>query len=349
MESSGPATRLDHDQLETFSAAVLREAGLGDDHAATVAEGVVDASRRGIDTHGVVRLDPYVEAVERGGINPDPDVSVTESGAGAAVVDGDDGPGQVTTMRGMETAMALAEEAGSAFVGVRNSNHFGAASFYTNHAAERGYIAIAMTHAGPSVAPFGGADPYLGTNPLSFSLPSDDFPITLDMATSVTAKGSVMVAEDEGREIPPEWAIDEEGDPITDPEAFHALRPMGGPKGYGLAFFVDAMCGVLLDADFGDEVAGMYDSLDAPQRAGHVVCAIDVDAFTDLDGFVDRMGRLATGVKGVRTAEDVDEVLLPGEPEARTKTDRLEAGIPVSGSLLESLEALADRYDLELT
>ena len=344
-----PATRIDHEQLKQFSTDALRAVGLSDKHAAIVADGVVDASLRGIDTHGMVRLEPYVRALENGGLNPYPDPTVTESAAGAAIVDGDDGPGQVTTLRAMRKAIELADDAGSAFVGIRKSNHFGTASYYTNYAAERGYIGIAMTHASPNVAPFGGTDPFLGTNPVSFSLPNEEFPITLDMATSVTAKGSVLLAEEEeGREIPSEWAIDENGEPITDPQSFHALRPMAGPKGYGLAFIVDALCGVLLDTSFGDDVAGMYDSLATPQRVGHLVCAIDVQAFSNLDGFTDRMQTMTTEIKSVQTADDADEILLPGEPEARTKTERSDTGIPVSESLLSSLQMLADRHDLEL-
>ena len=342
------AVRIDPARLRTFASDVFQRAGLSGEHADVVADTLVDANLRGIDTHGVVRLEPYIERLEEGGLNPDPDLSITRSGAGAAILDADGGPGQIGALRAMEEAIDLAGDAGSAFVGIRNSNHFGTASYYTNYAAERGYVGIAMTHAGPNVTPFGGADPYLGTNPISFGLPNgDDFPITLDMATSVTAKGNVILAEEEDEDIPSEWAIDEEGTPTTDPEEFHALRPMAGPKGYGLAFVIDAFCGVLMDTVFGDDVPTMYHDVSSPQQLGHFVGAVDVEAFTNLGGFADRMQRMVDEIKGLRTADDFDEILVPGEPEARTKAERVEAGVPLGEGVWGTLQSLGDRYDVQ--
>ncbi|WP_433632602.1 Ldh family oxidoreductase [Halomicrococcus sp. NG-SE-24] len=344
------AVCINPNRLQTFTSDLFEEVGLSAEHADTVAETLVDANLRGIDTHGVVRLEPYVERLEEGGIATNPDPSVSHSGGtGAAIVDGDDGPGQVATLRAMEEAIDRASDAGSAFVGVRNSNHFGTASYYTNYAAERGYVGIAMTHAGPNVTPFGGADPYFGTNPISFGLPNgDDFPITLDMATSVTAKGDVILAEEEGEDIPSEWAIDTDGNPTTDPAEFHALRPMAGPKGYGLAFVVDAFCGVLMDTVFGDDVPTMYHDTTSPQNLGHFVGAIDVQAFTSIGEFATRMQQMVTELKKLRTAEDFDEVLVPGEPEAKTKAKRLDEGVPLGEGVWDTLQSLGTRYDVPL-
>ncbi|WP_101297018.1 Ldh family oxidoreductase [Halegenticoccus soli] len=341
------ATFVDAAALEAFAASVLEGAGLDEECADVVANTLVDANLRGVDTHGVVRLEPYAERIESGGLNPDPDVRVESVREAAAVVDGDGGPGQVATLRAMEGAITLAEDAGGAFVGVRNSNHFGTAAYYTNVAAERGYIGLCMTHAGPNVAPFGGADPYFGTNPIAVGLPGEEFPVTLDMATSVTAKGSVILAEEEGEEIPPEWAIDASGRPTTDPADFHALQPLGGPKGYGLAFVVDALCGVLLDTVFGEGVPTMYDDLSSPQELGHFVGAINVEAFTDLTGFHRRLSRMIAEVKSTRPGEGFEEVLVPGEPEARTKKERLEEGIPLGSGVSGTLQSLGDRYGRE--
>lgn len=324
------AVHIDPGRLRTFTSDVLQQTGLSKEHADIVADTLIDANLRGIDTHGVVRLDPYVERLEESGLNARPEPSISWFGAGAAVLDGDASPGQIATLRAMEEAIDQASTTGSAFVGVRNSNHFGTASYYTNYAAERGYIGIAMTHSGPNVTPFGGADPYFGTNPISFGLPNgNDFPITLDMATSVTAKGNVILAEEEDEAIPPEWAIDESGDPTTDPSEFHALRPMAGPKGYGLAFVIDVFCGVLMDTVFGDDVPTMYHDVSSPQELGHFVGAIDVEAFTSIGGFTDRIQQMIDNLKNLRTADNFDEVLVPGEPEARTKAERRENGIPL--------------------
>jgi ureidoglycolate dehydrogenase (NAD+) len=343
------AVRIDPGRLRTFASDVLQQTGLSKEHADIVADTLIDANLRGIDTHGIVRLDPYVERLEEGGLNVSPEPSISWSGTGTAVLDGDASPGQVATLRAMEEAIDQAATTGSAFVGVRNSNHFGTASYYTNYAAEHGYIGIAMTHAGPNVTPFGGADPYFGTNPLSFGLPNgDDFPITLDMATSVTAKGNIILAEEEDEAIPPEWAIDEDGDPTTDPSKFHALRPMAGPKGYGLAFVIDVFCGVLMDTVFGDDVPTMYHDVSSPQELGHFVGAIDIEAFTNLSGFTDRMQQMVDDLKNLHTADNFDEVLVPGEPEARTKAERLGDGIPLGDGVWDTLQSLGDRYDVQL-
>lgn len=344
------AIRIDHERLQTFASNVFQQAGLSTEHADIVADTLVDANLRGIDTHGVVRLCPYIERLEAGGLNPSPELAVSRRGSAAAVVDGDAGPGQVATLRAMEEAMDLAGGAGSAFVGIENSNHFGTASYYTNYAADRGYVGISMTHAGPNVTPFGGADPYFGTNPISFALPNgDDFSITLDMATSVTAKGNVILAEEEGEKISPEWAVNEEGEPTTEPTEFHALRPMAGPKGYGLAFVIDAFCGILMDTAFGDDVPTMYDDVSSPQELGHFIGVIDIEAFTEIDAFVNRMQRMVTDLKDLRTSSDFDEVLVPGEPEALTREERLAEGVPLGDGVWNTLQSLGDEYDAEIT
>lgn len=342
------AVRVDPDGLRAFSERTLAAAGLSDGGAATVTDMLVDANLRGIDTHGVVRLPPYVERIEEGGIRTDPEITVEHTADSVAVLDADGGPGQVGTARAMETAMERATDTGCAFVGVRNSNHFGTASYYTNIAAENDFVGISMTHAGPNVVPFGGSDPYFGTNPISFGIPSDlGFPVTLDMATSVTAKGNVILAQEEGDDISPDWAVDESGEPITDPDDFHALRPMSGPKGYGLALVVDAFCGTLLDTAFGSDVPTMYDDVTTPAELGHVVAAIDVDAFTDVGAFKERLGAMATELKSTGTREDVDEILLPGEPEARTKETRVRNGVPLGDGVTENLAQLAETYGIE--
>ncbi|WP_323174516.1 Ldh family oxidoreductase [Natrialba sp. PRR66] len=346
--NSSESVRTDAGALETFTARTLDAAGLSASHADTVAETLVDANLRGIDTHGVVRLDPYVERIESGGIETEPDMTIEETAAGTAILDADGGAGQVSTVRATETAMELAAETGCAFVGVRNSNHFGTASYYTNVAAEHEFIGIGMTHAGPNVAPFGGTDPYFGTNPLSVGLPSNlGYPVTLDMATSVTAKGNVILAAEEGEEIPPEWAVDGSGDPITDPEDFHALRPMAGPKGYGLGLVVDAFCGLLLDTAFGDDVPTMYDDMMTPAGLGHMIGVIDVSAFTDPEAFKERLSVMATDLKSTPPRTEFDEVLLPGEPEARTKDRRERDGVPIGTGVRATLAELAETYGID--
>lgn len=334
-------------ELRGFAEEVFIESGLVAKHASTLADALVTANLRGVDSHGIVRLEPYVRNIEGGGFNPDPDVSAEIRGDGALVVDADDGPGQVGTAAAMDAVIGAAKDAGVAFATVKNSNHFGTAAYYTRMAAQEGCIGFAMTNVGPNVAPFGGVDPYFGTNPLGYSIPTDrSFHITLDMATSTVAKGKIIMAEKENESIPDHWAIDESGEPTSDPEDVHSLRPVGGAKGYGLGLLVDVCSGILSGMGPSPEVDSLYDDYSKPQRVGHFVGAIDISKFYDLDLFKEQVDTMITDLKSQRTMDSVDEVMLPGEIEAETMERRRRSGIPIGEGTLSTLEEIGRRYDV---
>ncbi|WP_251329806.1 Ldh family oxidoreductase [Haloplanus pelagicus] len=340
--------RVDSQKLKEFTRSVFSRAGLTDDVSTVLADGLVTANLRGVDSHGVVRLEPYTLKLERGGFNDSPNLSVTGTRSGTFRVDADDGPGQYATVEAMDRAVERAKEVGAAFAVVENSNHFGTAAYYTERAAESDCIGFAMTNVGPNVAPFGGIDPYFGTNPLAYSIPTLESPtITLDMATSVVAKGKIILAEEEGESIPEEWVLDERGAPTTDPSEFHALRPVGGPKGYGLGLLVDVCSGLLSGMGSSPSVDSLYDDYAKPQRVGHFVGAIDVGAFRDVEAFKGDVETMISELKSQRTAEGVDEVLLPGEPEARIRAERERDGIPLGDGVRETLSEIAATYDLD--
>ena len=347
--SHPPSVRFDRTELESYAAAVLGGAGLASPHREIVAEALVRADLRGVDSHGVARLEPYVEHLEAGGFNPDPDIELVERGESALVVDADDGPGQSAGRRTMERLVEMAGRSGAAVGVVRNSNHFGTAAYYTELAASRDCIGVATTNVPAEVIPFGGREPYLGTNPISVSVPTPtDTPITLDMATSVVAMGKIAhVAAETGEAVPADWGVDERGDPTTDPNEVAALRPLGGPKGYCLGVIVDLLSGVLSGANLSVDVGSLYDDFDEPMRLGHFYLAIDVGTFRDVEAFKGDVGRFAAGLKAVQPDEGVSEVLLPGELEWRTKESNAEHGVPVNPSVLEKLEAIGAGYGIE--
>ena len=347
MVQTDSPTRIDLESLHEFTATVLRRAGLTHDHDSIVADSLVDANLRGIDTHGVVRLEAYIGQLEDGGMNPTPDISVSTDGS-TAVVNADHGPGQIATMRAMETALEIADDLGSAFVGVKNSSHFGTASYFTNAAAEEGCVGISMTHAAPNMVPFGGSEPFFGTNPISISIPAFEYPITLDMATTVAAYGNIVVAKEEGESIPDSWAVDEDGVPTTDPEETHALQPVGGPKGYGLALVIDALCGALMEMHVAPEVTSLYGDHTQPMELGHLVAAIDVEAFTTLEAFRTRIDGMVDALHAMEPSEGGESVMVPGEPEMRTKRNRLENGIPIGSGVWETLESISETYDVPI-
>jgi ureidoglycolate dehydrogenase (NAD+) len=334
--------------LTSFARDVLVAVGLTEEDAATVAGSLVAADLRGVSTHGVMRLPIYVERMRRGLIATRPSVQVRRTGPATAVLDGGNGPGQVVAMRAMREAVALAEAAGVGLVSVRGSNHFGAAGWFAVHAAERGMIGLALTHAEADVVPFGGRRAALGTNPLAVAVPrADGPPVLLDMATSAVAMGRVMLARKQGQPIPADWAVDADGEPTTDPQQASAVVPMAGPKGYGLAFVVEVLAGLLSGSRSGTGVRRMYDDFDEPQGIGHLLGAIDPARFVAPGVFTGGVDRLAGQLKGTPPATGFDEVLLPGEPEDRAEARHRRDGVPIPEEVRRELVALGAAFGIQ--
>lgn len=350
MEGSGSnrGHRIDHRELEAFARTALVEAGVTEMHADRIADALVRADLRGVDSHGLARLEPYVRKFLAGGFNPDPDIRVQLVGDAAVLVDADDGPGQSAAVTAIDEAMQLADASGVGIGAVTNSNHFGTAAYYTERASRAGFIGMAMTNVGSDVVPYGGVSPFLGTNPLSFSIPTDrDYPITLDMATSVVAMGKIDHASEEGEPLPEGWAVDVTGAPTTDPQRAAALLPVGGPKGYGLAIVVDALCGLLTGAGPSPTVGPLYEEFEEPMRLGHFVAAVDVGAFRDPEEFRADVGRYIDRLKAQQTRNGVDEILLPGEPEAKAMVANRREGITLNPDAVTGIRRLAEQFGLE--
>jgi ureidoglycolate dehydrogenase (NAD+) len=335
--------------LRDFTTEVLQRVGVTAEHADIVSDALVRAELRGVDSHGLARLDAYVSKFEAGGFNTDPDIAVTPVADAAVLVDADDGPGQSAGVRAMDEAMALARDRGVGLAAVANSNHFGTAAYYTERASAADLIGLSMTNVESDVAPFGGVDALLGTNPISFSIPTDRaFPITLDMATSVVAMGKIDHALDGDGEIPETWALDASGEPTTDPAEVAALRPVGGPKGFGLGIVVDVLCGILTGAGTSPTAGALYDDFDEPMELGHFFGAIDPSAFQDVESFKARVGEYVDRIKAERPRDGVDEIRVPGELEALAKREHERDGISLNGDAIRGVRSLAERYGVAL-
>ena len=347
-DSIGVEFRVDHGHLVSFVESVLEQVSVAPPHAGTVANALVRADLRGVDSHGVARLPTYVRKFDAGGFDTDPSIQVERTGPSAITVDANDGPGQSAGVEAIDAAMEAAAETGIAGATVVNSNHFGAAAYFTERASGHDFVGIATTNVDPGVVPYGGTSAFFGTNPIAISIPTDrDFDVTLDMATSVVAFGKIdHVAKEEGTSIPAEWGVDAVGEPTTDPNAVAALRPLGGPKGYGLGLVVDVLSGLLSGAGPSTSVGELYDDYDEPMRLGHFFAAIDVGAFRYVDEFKAEMGAMIDDLKAQETRDGYDEIMLPGEIESRTMAANLEAGVPIREGVREDLEALAVEYDV---
>ncbi len=331
------------ERLTAWSIAMLEAAGLEPAAAEVVAATLVEASLRGVDSHGVARLPIYAERLQAGLINPRPRPRVERREGAVACIDGDHGPGQVAGVLAMELSVELARSHGVGAVTVRRSSHYGAAAYYVMRPARAGLVALSTTNSEPLVIPYGGRGLALGTNPIAFSAPTRSGELTLDMATSQVAANRVVNARDEDQPIPEGWAVDAEGRPTTDPHVAHAMVPLGGYKGYGLAILVEVLSGVLTGAGVTHGVSGLYDEFDRPQDVGHFHLAIDPERTIGRDRLAERLEGLVAELKAVPTGPGAEEVLVPGEPELRTQALRERDGIPMPPGLWGNLSELSDR------
>ena len=332
------------DELRAYAAGILSAAGLPDPDAEVVAAALVDANLRGIDSHGVTRVPIYVDRLRRGLVNPEPDVRVIRDAGAALVVDGDNGMGAVVTSRAMDIGLERLRDVGSVSVAVRHTNHYSSGAYYVTPAVERGALAFLYANAPSTTAAWGGTRRYLGTNPYTFAAPTGRHgPLVLDMATSVVARGKILLAAQRGESIPEGWAVDADGRPTTDAQAAleGAVLPFGGPKGYGIAMMIEVLAGVLSGANIGPGVGDLYEDLEKPQGVGSFLQLIDVAAFQPLDQFLARIDGFIDEIKATASPGNGSEVLMPGEIESRTAAARAEAGIPLSPDVVQGLARVA--------
>jgi LDH2 family malate/lactate/ureidoglycolate dehydrogenase len=335
--------RVDAEDLRAFAERVLTAAGLAEDDVPATADGLVAASVRGVDSHGVFRLPQYVDCLQRGEINARPRVRLLDRRGATALVDADGGYGFRPSLLAGQLAVENAASSGIGLVGVRNSHHFGMAAIYTIRISEAGMIGLVTTTGVAIMAPPGGARPVVGNNPISCAVPRTPPhpPIVLDMALSEVAFGKIRLAAVENRPIPLGWAFDARGRPTTDPE--EALRggllaPTGQHKGYGLSVIVEVLAGILTGSPFAT-AADAHGHREG--GVGHIVISINPGAFGDTGRFYDGVEQLVAQIKAVPLAEGAAGVFLPGEPESNTAQVRLREGVPVSAELAERLGALA--------
>ncbi len=309
----------------------LRLAGVPDAVSAVVIDSLIWADLRGVSSHGVRNLPVYLRRVEQGGLDSSacPE-TVLERGA-VAVMNGRNGFGQVAGADAVRVALRLCEEHGAGLVWVSDTNHVGALGYYTSLAAEEGRVAFMASNTNPTVAPYGGTDPRLGTNPLSFSFPGVEFPIVVDLATSAVAKGKIYEMAGRGESIPEGWSLDSRGVPTTSAEEAirGVLLPMGGPKGYSLAIAVEMLAGTLTGCP-GRTLTSLHNEPRKPQRVGFFLMVADTTHVVSRDVYLDRLAEFVSYVRSSRRADRVDEVLLPGEFEARLQAGRGDSGIQIA-------------------
>lgn len=341
------------EDLELFATDLFVRVGVSVEDAALTAGSLIEANLRGVDTHGVTRvLVPYIRRLQAGVTNPRTAIAILHDAPSAALVDGKNSIGQVVAAHAMRLAIAKAKETGSAWVGATHSNHFGTAAFYALMAVEQDLIGIVMTNGIASVAPTGGRAPMLSTNPIAFALPAgQEPPVVVDMATSVVARGRIMLYDKQGLPLPDGWALDESGRPTTD--AAVALRgtllPFGGYKGYALSLVVDLLCGVMTGALFGSHFFGsLAEDMEHPMDVGHVFGVIDPARFLPLPVFKARMDQALGELRASPPAEGSRGVLIPGDIERQERERRLRDGIPLPDVVINDFRQLSEEFGVAM-
>lgn len=333
------------DRLRELICRIFQSEGLSHKDAQLVADALVQAELWGHHSHGVLRVGWYCARLRSGAMKA---VTATEAvvDAGAvAVLDGKDGVGQVIADRAVDEATARARRHGVAAVSIRNSNHFGTCMYFTAKAARQGCIAVLTTNAGPNMPPWGGLRKMMGTNPWSVAAPAGRFaPLMMDVATSGVARGKIYLAQQRRERIPEGWALDAHGYPTSDPaEALEGfILPMAGHKGYAMGLAIDVLSGVLSGSGFLDDVHGPYDPLNR-SRAGHLLLALDINAFQPLAQFEATMETYIDRLKSVPVAPGHSGVYYPGELEAARDLKHRKEGFVLPEDTLAELRTIAEK------
>jgi LDH2 family malate/lactate/ureidoglycolate dehydrogenase len=347
--------------LRDFTQSVFKKMGCSDEHATLAADVLLKADLRGIDSHGVARLTGYVRLWEKGRINPKPNIKIVHETATTATVDGDAGLGLVVAPFAMDLAIRKANEFGSGWVAVKNSNHFGIASYHSLKAVENDMIGYALTNASPLVAPTFSSERMLGTNPICYAFPAGKFPpVVVDMATSTAANGKLEIAQRQGKNVPEGWIQDKDGNAALNPADLKnggSLLPLGSDKehgshkGFGLSATVDILSAVLSGASYGPWappfVAFMDPLPNQPgEGLGHFLGAMRVDGFRPIEDFKANMDNWIQRFKDAKPIDENQKVIIPGEPELEAEKDRKINGIPIIDAVVKDLNEVAEKLGL---
>lgn len=338
-------THVSADRVREFVVQAFRSVGMRERDANDVAALMTRADLLGADGHGIFRLPQYLRRIRAGGINLQPTIRIEQERGATALIDGDNGMGHLVVKQATELAIAKAKTHGIGWVGCKMSNHAGPASLYAGMVADAGLVGIYFAVGSANhMAPWGGIELLLSTNPVAIAVPAQNGPpILLDMATTVAAYGKVKIKAQKNEPMPEGWMIDKQGQPLTDPKrsAEGLLLPIGGYKGYGLSLMIGLLAGTLNGAAMGRDVIDFNQDDTSTTNTGQAIAAIDISAFGDKDTFLAAVDHLVAELHASKTLPGVDRVRVPGEGSAASFEKRSKEGIPFSDELLSVLKGVA--------
>ena len=347
-----PTNHITSTRLIDFAAAVYASAGVPAADAHLIADTLVQADLWGHQSHGVLRLGWYLDRIRNGVMKPVTTPEFVVDAGTIAVIDGHDGVGHVLTMLATNEAIRRAKAHGLGAVAVRNSNHFGTCMYYTRRVAAAGCVAILTSNGGPAMAPWGGRKKIIGTNPFSIAAPvthdESMAPFVVDMAATGVARGKIYLAKNKNLPIPLGWAINQAGEPTTDPQQAidGIILPMAEHKGYAIAAMVDMMSGVLTGSGFLSAVHSPYKTAEK-SNCGHLMIAMDISKFQPLEQFHKRMQAFTQEIKSVPLAKGFDGVFYPGEMENNSDARFRREGLALPDDTVADLKRIAKETGLE--
>jgi LDH2 family malate/lactate/ureidoglycolate dehydrogenase len=347
--------RILFDDLKGFCKEVYEKAGVPDEEAEIVADLLVRSDLRGVETHGVTRLPIYIERIQKGYVRAVGKMTLIREKGPTAFAEAHGSLGHVVAFRAMQMAIKKAEEYGIGWVSVKDSGHFGVAGFFSMMALEKDFIGYITSNSAPMMAPYGGRERIIGNNPLSYAFPTKSYlPVVVDFSCSVVSSGKLILCRKRGEKIPLGWAYDKDGLPTEDPyegyEGGGSLAPVGKHKGYGLALAHEILTAILTGGKWTRNIKSLYEE-DKTRIQGtcHSFMALDPDCFIGKENFKKSMDSYIRSIKESGKAENKTEILMPGEPEYQTESERLKEGIPLSSNTLKELMALGESFGLSLS
>lgn len=340
------------ESLKKFIKSVLIKLEIPKDHTDIIADSLIFASIRGIDSHGIVRLPYYIERLKQKGTKSNPKIKIVSDYRGTALIDGDNGMGQIIGIFASDLAIKKAIEFGIAMVNVKNSSHFGAASFYSNYIAKHHLIGLTVSNTTPVMAAWGGAGKIIGNNPLSIALPyKGSNPIVLDIAMSKVAGGKVRYYAKNKQNIPKGWIVDYQGKDTTNPDDLPqggSLIPFGEHKGFALAIILELLSGDLSGGGILSQVNSWLKKPDTPTNMSQIYIAVDIKKIIDFDLFLRQIDLLIKEIKCSKVAPGFQKIYIPGEIESEVERIRKKQGIPLTSEILSDLQKLSNTYQVKL-
>ena len=358
--------RVAWEALQEFAKEVFVRVGMPPEDAETEADVLIWANLRGVDSHGVLRIPWYLGNVDRGIMNPKPNIKVVKETPATLVIEADQAFGPVVTVFAMNRVMEKARKTGIGWAFIGNHTHQGAMGYYSQMATKQDMAGIVFVCSPPNMAPYGARAAGTGNNPITIAVPAKRHRVMfLDMATSVVARGKIWLAVDKGVPIPEGWALDKGGNPTTDPSQAAIFQPTSGAKGSGLALMFECLGSIMIGNPLLEPILLGKGTEPPPQakkpevKGGHpdhvarpiqnsVVAAIDIGTFTDVEAYKEHIDNLIDGIKALPKAEGFSEIFVPGEPEERAFDDRSQNGIPLPEGTIRNLRDVAERFGIKL-